>query len=138
MQIILLVGVPASGKSTVAKSLEDRFTYVANDDHIGGDRYLRAVTHAARVASQPVLCETPFSMTIVRDLQDAGFEVDPVFIIENEPVLLRRWAERNTPYTAQKGHITRQGTFLARAKAMGAYVGTSSQVIEYLKHLPID
>jgi DNA-binding transcriptional LysR family regulator len=133
--IYLLVGVPASGKSWVAERLKDRFIYVPHDEHIERD-YLGVIAHTARSASQPVLCETPFSVSaFTLALSGCGFTVVPVFIIENESVLKARWVSRNTPETAQKGHLTRQKTFLARAEALSSYMGTSAQVFEYLKHL---
>lgn len=131
--VYLLVGVPASGKTWVAKQLLDRFELVANDDYIGKD-YVGAILKASRrEEGKPVLAEAPFSVSQVVDpLKAAGRKVIPVFILETEQKLTARYFEREGGQIPQ-GHITRQGTYEVRAKAMDAFSGTSAEVLEHLK-----
>lgn len=139
MQVVyVLVGVPGVGKSWVAEQLKDRFAYISHDEYIGGD-YLKAITHAARTASHPVLCETPFSLSLIAVcLSDLGLTMVPVYIVGEESRLKLVWEHRGTLPSARQGHLTRQKTYITRAAQTGAYVGTSTQVVEYLKHLKLD
>lgn len=137
--VYLVIGVPASGKSWVCDQLKDIFHYVHHDGFIylkDPQAYLREVCKEAITATKPLLIEAPFSMKIMQDLKNLGFEVMSVFIIEKPELLRRRYAERQRyePHIIQ-GHLTRQKTFEARACEQAAFMGNSTQVLEHLKGL---
>jgi hypothetical protein len=135
-KIYLLAGVPASGKSWICKQLKDQFDYVAHDDYIGkhhDTRYVSAIMRMRDLATKPILIETPFSISkILEPLEQFGCDIEVVFIIEHENTLTFRYLERGgLPYS--KGNLTRQETYLQRAKEGNNFFGTSSEVLEYLK-----
>lgn len=130
--IYLLVGVPGTGKSWVCDQLQDQYEVVRHDDFINGG-HIAAIMQAADGA-RPVLTETPFSMSrIIEPLTEAGYAVIPVFVIEDEELLERCWDSRGTPFSVRKGHMTRQNTYMDRAKSSGAFCGDSVTVLNYLK-----
>lgn len=132
--IYLIVGVPGSGKSTIARQLAMQFTYVAHDDYMKGG-YVEAIIKAARASVSPILAETPFSISEIRTpLEAAGFKVMPVFIIEPEDVLKSRYQKREGRPIIP-GHLTRQKTYEKRAKDLGAFFGTADQVLDHLRRV---
>lgn len=142
IEIFLVAGVPASGKSFVCEKLTHRFEYVHHDGFIylkQPGTYLSAVLQAAKTATKPLLIEAPFSVSGIKDpLEKAGFRVTPCFIVEKEPVLRKRYEERNRKEThIIQGHLSRQKTFKKRAIEMGAFYGTSTEVLDYLSRVPL-
>ena len=136
--VYLVVGCPGSGKSWVCEQLKDRFHYVHHDLFIGmaGAAYVWELFQAAYTADRPVLGEAPFSVSeIVEPLKAFGVKVRPVFISEAPQVIARRYLKREKK-SIPKGHLTRQETYAKRAKAMRAFSGTSSEVLDYLKAVP--
>lgn len=141
-EVVIIVGVPGSGKTWVTDQLGDLYDQCLNDAHIGGN-YLKALMdESAKTSTKPVLGECPFSMSqIIDPLKAAGRKVTPVFLIENDRVLTQRYFQREQkkPPGERKmippGHLTRQGTYAQRAKASGGFMGTSEQVLEHLKAL---
>lgn len=132
--VILVCGVPGSGKTTLLDQVGDKFERVRNDDHIGGD-YVTAIAKAA-ARGRPIIAEAPFSISKVKDpLERAGYKVIPVFIVESEPALRSRWAKRGTSEKDQRGHLTRQETYLERARAWGAFAGRGDEVLQHLQAL---
>lgn len=132
-KVFLLVGVPSSGKSWIAKQLKDRFQYVSHDDHIDKDYYDAIVKHFKNSDPKPILIETPFGMTeLSESLKSKGIKVIPVFIREHPTILAQRYAERDGK-SIPKGHLTRQVTYGERAKELGAFIGTSQEVLKHLK-----
>lgn len=131
-QIYLVVGVPASGKSWVCEQLRELYAYVRHDDFIGGN-YVNEIVGEAKQSDKPVLCETPFSVSQIKDpLEAKGFNVTQVFIIESDTTLKERYLARDgKPIPA--GHLTRQTTYEMRAREGHAFYGTSAAVLEYLK-----
>lgn len=138
-EVILLVGVPASGKSWTAESVADHFDCFRHDDFIGKPEgaYLEAISARARAGGKPVLCETPFSMSKIQaGLEALGVKAKPVFVTAPEGLLQGRWDARgNVAEAARRGHLNRQATYLGRANEMGAFVGTSAEVSKYLTTL---
>jgi adenylate kinase family enzyme len=134
--IFLLVGVPAAGKSWVSERLSGKYEYVHHDLFIGmaGDAYVKAILERARGATKPLLGEAPFSVSQIKEpLERAGLKVVPVFIHADEKELHRRWDGRgNVSDSTRKGHLTRQQTYAERARALGAFRGSSSDVLSYL------
>lgn len=135
-KVFLLVGVPGSGKTWVVDRIKDKFHIVQNDDYIneGSDSYIEAIKDAARESKQPVIAEAPFSMMrVLEPLQEEGIDTECVFIIEDPEVLAERYFKRSKN-EIPKGHLTRMNTFAQRAKAMGAFSGNSTQVMEHLRN----
>ncbi len=137
-EIILLVGVPAAGKTWVMDRSQANYRCVYHDDFIRKESsYLAAIIHAAHGGARPVLIESPFSMSaILQPLHDAGLDVKPVFIIEDEDVLHTRYLARGRDEEhIICGHLARQRTFQSRIGEYKAFWGTSSEVLNHLNLL---
>lgn len=136
--VVLLVGVPATGKSWTSEQLTDKFDYVHHDLYIKmtGNAYLRAIIERSKTATKPLLCEAPFSVSQTKaPLEERGFRVVPVYLFEEPSELRRRWQARGMNDDATiRGHLTRQNTYRLRARESGSFVGNSVQVLEHLKH----
>lgn len=133
--IYLVVGTPGSGKTWVCKQLETKFAYLSHDDFINQSSvdYTNAAARLADYSNVPILIETPFSVSkIVEPLMKRGFVVIPVFIIETEEVTSKRYEDREGRPIIQ-GHLSRIATYINRAREMGAFKGTSQEVLDYLK-----
>lgn len=67
--IYLLIGCPGAGKSFVVERVKDRFEVVPRDDHLDLDdrQYARLAGRTARTATRPVLIETGYSISAVRE-----------------------------------------------------------------------
>lgn len=138
--IYLLVGVPCAGKSWVCEQLEDDFEYVHHDGFMGmidqPEAYVDAIKKAAETNwGKPVLAEAPFSISKIKDpLESDGYEVEPVFIVESDDVISRRYLQReNKP--VPKNHLSRMRTYNQRADQWGAFKGTSDEVLRYLRKI---
>ncbi len=139
--VVLLVGVPAAGKSWTSEQLGDKFDYVHHDLFINmtGNAYLSAIIERSKTATKPLLCEAPFSVSQTKDpLEQRGFHVVPVYLFEEESVLRPRWAQRgNVSDSTMRGHLSRQLTYRLRAREAGDFVGNSAQVLEHLKNFDV-
>jgi broad-specificity NMP kinase len=133
-RVILLVGVPASGKTWVTSQLTDRYTVVEQDDFIDREgEYALAIAEAAGEGSRAVIANAPFGTSeLFASLVERGCEVEMVFLLEDEVVLQARWDERGTLDRARKSHLSRQRTYAARAAELGAFAGTSPEALEHL------
>lgn len=132
-KVLLIAGVPASGKSTVCEQLPDNFVYVRHDDYLDGG-YVEAIVAAAAKTSKTVIAETPFSISKISEpLEQAGLEVVLIVIVEEEYILHIRWDERGTPAKDRKGHLSRQKTFAQRGADQGAFIGTSEELVQFLQ-----
>lgn len=136
MNIYLVVGVPGSGKTWVCNQLEGAFHLIRHDQFIFVNQpgaYLKEVLKQAPIAIRPLLIEAPFSVSEIKDpLERAGHKVIPIFIIEDDKTLGDRYLKRENRIIPQ-GHLTRTKTYLNRAKELGAFFGTSNEVLNYLK-----
>lgn len=136
-KIYLVAGVPASGKSWLCRQLTGQFDHVAHDDYIGKD-YVGEITKRGHAAGKPLLIETPFSVSKIREpLQQSGFDVTTLYVQEKSAELARRYKERaglNLP----TGHLTRQETYAQRAKTEGAFIGSSTDVLNRLRGFKSD
>lgn len=136
--IYMLVAVPGTGKTWVMDQVTEQFKQVRHDEYIGlgTEAYVEAIQEAAQKAMKPVLIEAPFSISEVKDpLTEAGFKVIPLVIAESPGTLAYRYEtdpSRSGPIP--KGHLTRMGTYLQRAKQFGWFVGTTEQVLDHLKN----
>lgn len=135
--VYLVVGVPASGKSWVCNQLKHKFLYLAHDLYIeaGRQAYIDDIEDLAFASIKPILVETPFSVSqFTEPLAKAGITVKPFFIIEELDIIAKRYEERgNGPMP--EANITRLSTYYKRANELGAFKGTSKQVLEALKNL---
>lgn len=128
-KVYLLVGVPGSGKSWVASQLQDKFYHVPHDSHIGEDYPTILKDLASLAILKPILAETPFSVSqFVKVLPN----LETVYIIEPYNTVLARYKAREGKEPA-KGDATRQETYKQRARASGSFVGSSQEVLEYLR-----
>jgi len=134
--IYLLAGSPASGKSWVCNQLKDKFIYIAHDLYLNEfTKYLHAIKENARYGKKPVLTEAPFSVSKTQEpLEVAKLKVVNVYIVEDPKVLSERY-EKDRKEQIPKGHLTRQNTYLERAKLQRAFVGNSNQVLQYLRNV---
>jgi gluconate kinase len=131
-KVYLVCGVPGAGKSWVCNQLTEKFTYVPNDDYIGGD-HLKEVYRAARASEKPVLVDCPFAERTVRDnLINNGVDVIPVFIVESPQTVKRRYESREGKPVSQST-LTRAMSIAQRAIQWRAFQGTSEKVLEHLK-----
>ena len=132
----MVVGCPAAGKSWVCDQLASDFHYVHHDLFKGmhGAAYVAEIIKQSATAQKPLLIEAPFSMREIKDpLIAAGFRVTTVFIQENDSVLRQRYRAREGR-EIPPGHLTRQKTYLERARLLRAFVGSSAQVLEHLRN----
>lgn len=130
-KIFLVVGCPGSGKSWVCEKLSKQFQYVRHDDHLKG--YVPEIVRQAKTATKPLLIETPFSVSQIKDpLEKQGFEVVPLYIQERPEVVRQRYREREGK-DIPEGHITRQATYAQRAAAQGAFSGSSTEILQRLR-----
>jgi hypothetical protein len=132
-KIILVVGVPGAGKTWVCHQLRTRFVYIPHDDYPVERDYFSKLMEVAKNSDVPVLGEAPFGISKFLESCDfAGITTVPVFIIEDDAVILDRYYRREgkMPFA---GTLTRQQTYRERADQLGAFQGTSEEVLNYLK-----
>lgn len=129
-KIFLVVGCPGSGKSWVCDQLKNKYQYVRHDDFKIG--YVDEIAKQAKTATKPLLIETPFSVSQVKEpLEKQGFEVVPVYIQEDASVIKQRYRAREGK-DIPAGHLSRQATYAQRAAAQGAFSGSSTEILARL------
>ncbi len=127
--VYLLVGAPASGKSWVAKQLEDKYDYVSYDGN-------SKKTHLdlLKVPSiKPKLYDPTFKIsTIIRRHSDE-FNFVLVSIYEEEQTLRDRIAMRGGEWT--ETILKRNEVAKKRYEKYGAngFIGTSEEVLNFLR-----
>lgn len=131
--IYLVIGCPGSGKSWVCEQLRDQYEYVPHDSYLNNALHIEATVRAAKTATKPLLIETPFSVSQIKDPLEKGFRVVPVFIQEHHEVIRKRYKERGSG-DLPAGHLARQLTYRQRAQLWQSFQGTSQQVLEYLRN----
>lgn len=133
-RVFLLCGVPGSGKSWIAERVEHRFTYVPHDEFTTQELPV-AVWKQARTSDKPILVDCPFAeRTLREELIALDLKVTPVFIVEHQDVIRRRYEDREKR-TIPKGHITRALSIQARAEEWNAVWGTSQEILKHLMDL---
>ncbi len=134
----MVVGAPGSGKTWVCDQLKNKFNLIHHDGYIHlkePGSYVKAILKEAPESSKPVLIEAPFSVSQTQEpLENAGYTVVPVFIIEDESTHRKRYAQREKKNIPQ-GHLTRTQTYLQRAKEGKHFYGTSEQVLRHLQQV---
>ena len=141
-KVYLVIGVPGSGKSWVCNQLKDKFVYKNHDARLGHanqpELYINDILEAAEGATKPILIEAPFSISAIKDpIEEAGYEVEPIVIADDDYVISMQYKLDPTRQgnDIPKGHLTRMGTYIQRAKTLGWFHGNSSQVLEHLKKI---
>lgn len=163
-KIYLVCGVSGCGKSWAARQAADRFRYIPHDrcwvspGHPSWDpaqvwaadlgdesRYqkgakschLEVLVAASKIADKPLLTECPFAERVLREeLEGAGLEVIPVFVIEAPSVVSRRYRAREGKPIPQAA-LTRATSIRGRANEWKAFSGTSDEVLKFLREVPL-
>jgi len=131
--VIMVCGVPGSGKSWVCEQLKDKFTYVSHDDYIG--KSLVDATIAATADGKTVLIDCPFAERVLRDeLIKRGVTVKPYFIVEPLTVVEARYLKRDGK-ALPKASATRASTIVNRAVEWGSPYGKSDVILKALRSL---
>lgn len=131
--VILLCGVPASGKTWVMSHLSGKYKCINNDDYIGKnrDQIITDVKNSAK--ESPVIVDCPFAERERREkLESVGLTVKPVFIVESPNVINNRYLSREGK-PATQSTLTRASTILDRAREWEAPYGTSSEILAMLR-----
>ena len=130
-KIFMVVGCPGSGKSWVGEQLKEKFQYIRHDDNPKG--YVPEIVRQAKTATKPLLIETPFSVSQIKEpLEKQGFEVVPLYIQERPEVIRDRYQKREGK-PIPEGHLTRQQTYGKRAAEQGAFAGSSTEILQRLR-----
>lgn len=128
-KIYLIVGVPGSGKTWVCKQLSDVFDYIPQDKYIGKKL---AYHLAIKSAKRTVVTDVPFGEAARKlELEKLGFEVIPIFIIEQRSVVASRYRARERK-ALDPSSLARASTLVNRARQWRAFHGTSKQVLDHL------
>lgn len=129
--IHLICGVPGSGKTWIAKQL-DQYNWVPHDEHIGKDKdYVSALISEAKKSSKPILAEAPFlTRKLIGELRERGAEVVAYHIDEPPAVIKQRYEQdRKKPFPQR--YVT-----LLKNRCSSQdwdHEGTSRQILDILK-----
>lgn len=141
-KIFILVGASGSGKTWIANQITDKYTYVPHDKYglKSNQDYIKAISAIANASQKPVVCDTPFSLSQIQDpLSEMGYMVRPIFVVETPSTTRQRYearytTERKGQEIMPKGHLSRIETYRKRAEELNAPVGTSSEILDYMRH----
>jgi predicted kinase len=130
VRVIILVGVPASGKSWVTERVAGLYNHIPHDDYSRED-YLHTLLHATK-GSKDILAEAPFNAAgLVNDLKARGVVVEEWLVTAPLDEIKARYAARKgREYPAN--FATNHARYEADAHRF-AYKGTSSLVAMVLK-----
>jgi hypothetical protein len=132
-QVYMVVGCPGAGKSWVCNQLTRQYEYVPHDTYKDSNAYIAAIVRQSKIATKPLLIETPFSISQLKEpLEKHDYRVTPVFIIEDPKTVRDRYRARESK-PIPEGHLTRQIIYEARAIEWNAYRGTSAAVLAFLQ-----
>lgn len=136
--IILLCGVPGSGKTWVLQRLAKKFATVQNDEYIAHTRaHLAGVVAHVAAGDRPVLVDCPFGEREFKAmLEGHGLEVYPFFVVEPVDVVAQRYMTREGK-PASQATLTRATTIADRAREWGAPAGTADEILEHLRELVV-
>lgn len=126
--VILICGVPGSGKTHVAKKLpKHHFKYVPHDDY-PRENYHKVLTLQSEISQKPVVGEAPFRVTeLVEKLEDAGVPVEQYWIVEDEATTKKRYETREKK-PIPKQHLKNRVRYDERTKGSKTR-GTSDEVL---------
>ena len=132
-KVILLCGVPGSGKSWVFERLGDKFAKIHNDHYIGlpMENIVNRAKGLAR-GTLPVIMDCPFDERERRKALEAeGLTVVPLVIVEKPNVVRMRYEARELKECSQ-ATLTRAARMVDKALEWNAKYGTSEWVLKYL------
>lgn len=155
--VYLIIGVSGCGKSWILRQLADKFHYIPHDrcwshpnakpeeglDPKWGppgseSTHLKEISMAAKKSNKPVITEVPFAERKFReDLEAQGFDVIPVFVVEDADLISKRYEARERK-PLPKAAYSRAKTIINRAKEWRAFYGTSDEVLKHLQDLNVD
>lgn len=134
----LLIGVPGSGKTWIMNKLRSQFYCISHDDFTLaglGDLIPKEVSMTALTSSRPLLLDCPFGEDALYEaLTRQGIPVVPLVIVEAPGIIKTRYEARERMMCPQK-HLTRAGNMKAKADRIGAFSGTSEEVLAQLRHV---
>lgn len=129
--VVIVCGVPGSGKTWACLQLRDKFYYLPHDEY--QKNLAEAVAKTAALCDQPVITECPFGERILKEkLETMGHKVTPYFIVEHPSVVKVRYEKRENRPVSQ-ATLTRATTIMNRAKEWNAFFGTSQEVLKRLR-----
>lgn len=132
-RIVLLVGVPCSGKTWICSRLSNKYTYLPHDAY-ERSAYTLALLEASRTSAKPVIAEAPFNgSSLANALRQRGLTVEEWHVTAPLPEIEQRYRERSG-----KSYPANFATNHKRYSQGGSrftYSGTSSQIAEILDQL---
>ena len=129
--VYMLIGAPASGKSWVANQLLDQYDYVSYDKNRKKD-HLQLL---ANPSDKDKLYDPTFKISTMIRRHSDEFNFIIVCIHESEDVLRDRIASRNGQWTDTILKRNEQVRKRYEKYGNGGIIGTSNEVLEYLKSL---
>lgn len=153
-KIYLVCGIPGVGKSWVCRQLKDKFNYIEHDrcwihpyEKPSNDldvewpkgaqsTHLQTLLKTANgPETKPIITECPFAERKLKDdLTAMRMEVIPIFVIETPEITKERY-EKRTGREFPKANLTRCHSIVTRAIEWKAFLGTSEEVLNYLREI---
>lgn len=131
--VYLLIGAPAAGKSWVANQLTDKFDYISYD----GNRKKTHIDLLRIPSTKPKLYDPTFKISTVIRRHSDEFNFVIVAIQEDEQTLRQRMSSRGGKWTDTIMKRNEQVRKRYEKYGNGGFIGTSTEVLDYLKTLNI-
>lgn len=130
-EVILICGVPGSGKTWVAKQLMDLGTYVPHDLY-AIDRYPSVLVGIAKNNNKPIIAEAPFRVSVIQKvLYEKGIRVSSYLINEPAQIVKQRYENRDKKPIPRQ-HLTNRLRYLSTDRNWVA-IGSSTEILEIIK-----
>ena len=131
-KVILLTGVPCSGKSYTCEQLADEYQHIPHDSH-NRPSYTKAILEAARTGTKNILAEAPFNAaSLVSTLRSRGIDVNEHLVTTDLSTIVSRYFKR-TGKGYPSNFVTNHTRYEADKSSRFASKGTSSDLIKLLK-----
>lgn len=131
-KVILLCGVPGSGKTWIMKQISGKYGCVHNDEYIGKPRQTMIHAVLGMANYKTVVVDCPFGERDLKNqLESQGGSVFPLFIVEKPSVIKMRYESRESK-PATQATLTRAHTILDRVMEWNSPYGTSTEVLKML------
>lgn len=128
--VYLVIGVPGSGKTWVSRKVAHKTHYIPHDLHT--DDQFDVIMARLPDSDRPIITESPFMEKVIRrQLLDAGVDVRPYLVWENQETVQRRYEEREGRPIPQM-HLTRVKNIKARAEEWEIPIGSSEEIAKML------
>lgn len=132
-EVVMVCGVPASGKSWVCEQMAEAGWDYVKHDYMQPNNHQRIADEAAKF--KQVIIDCPYAERALRELLESkGMKVSPYFIVE-DPWEVKRREFMRSGRESKKNVMTRAKTIVNRAMEWGSPTGTSSEILEMLKKL---